>query len=221
MAAIAAVWAAIDGLDTPGAYATLDPAECARADRFRFARDRARFIARRGLLRQFLARHIGGDPAEITYCAGPFGKPSLATGGPRFSTSHSHGIALFAIASDIEIGCDIERLDRRVDPDRTAEHLFTPQQVCALRQAAPETRHQLFFQCWTRKEAVAKALGTGLLQPPDERDDAGRLHRCALASYEPAPGFYVAIAGVSKQIECVLRPWEPALHGPGLPISMA
>lgn len=217
MAAIEAVWASIDGLGTPALYATLDMTERARADRFRFARDRARFIARRGLLRQLLARQIGGDPATLAYHAGPFGKPSLATSGPRFSTSHSHGIALFAIAPDIEIGCDIERLDERIDPDRTAERLFTPHEVRALRRASPEDRRQLFFQCWTRKEAVLKALGTGLSQPLDRFDvlgaAVGGLSGCALASFQPLPGFYAAIAGLAERIECVLRPWGTGLHG--------
>lgn len=216
MAAIEAVWASIDGLATPALYALLDPTERARADRFRFARDRARFIARRGLLRQLLVRHIGGDPATLAYRAGAFGKPSLATSGPRFSTSHSHGIALFAIAPDIEIGCDIERFDERIDSDRIAQRLFAPQEIRVLRQAPPESRRQIFFQCWTRKEAVLKALGTGLSQSSDRFDVLGATvggpSDCALASFEPLPGFYVAIAGLGKRIECVLQPWGTVLH---------
>ena len=71
-----------DWLDRPtfhlqALYRMLALDEQPRAGRFRFERDRNRFIARRGLLRMILARYLGLDSESLRFCYGPNGKPSL------------------------------------------------------------------------------------------------------------------------------------------------
>ena len=87
---------------------TLSKDECAQAAKFRFPKHRRRFIARRGLIRDIIARYLGLDPAQLEFQRGPHGKPALAAWPGedtiQFNLSYSHGLALFAIASGREIG---------------------------------------------------------------------------------------------------------------------
>ena len=86
--------------------------ELARAARFYARRDRDRFIARRGLLRELLGRLAHAQPASLVFSTGAFGKPALAMPGParslQFSSSHSEALAVFAIGREDALGVDLE-----------------------------------------------------------------------------------------------------------------
>ena len=142
----------------------LDEQEQARADRFRFARDRDVFIAAHALLRSMLSEATGVSPDTWRFSIGRYGKPAVAddsaAGGLRFNLTHTAGLAACAIARD-DIGVDVEAAERRVDLD-LAERFFAPSEVLAVRSAAPERRTELFFRFWTLKEAFIKATGEGL-----------------------------------------------------------
>src|SRR5205823_11883911 len=66
-----------------------------RADRFRFERDRSRYIVGRALLRTLLAGYLQTEPGELEFEYGEFRKPVLREG-PWFNLSHSGPIALYA-----------------------------------------------------------------------------------------------------------------------------
>lgn len=218
MHAVEVYWADLDSpaASDAGLHALLDREEQARAGRFRYGRDRTRFIARRGLLRQLLGDYVGCGPAAVAYCSGPYGKPALVGEGPQFSVSHSHGIALFAVASAVEVGCDIERFDERIDVEGTAERLFAPGEIRDLQQVPPAQRQQAFFRYWTQKEAYVKGLGTGLSHALDTFDlsgDAGtedRIPGWTIASLKSVEGFYAAVAARSNRIEITFRQYSCA-----------
>src|SRR5512139_4046174 len=77
----------------------LSSAEIKRSGRFRFVRDRNRFVARRGILRVILSAYMNCEPLEVEIRSGFNGKPYV--GGQeeksdlQFSTSHSAGLAVF------------------------------------------------------------------------------------------------------------------------------
>jgi 4'-phosphopantetheinyl transferase len=145
-----------------------------RAERFRFRKDREHFIAARGLLRILLGRYLDLPPRQLSFSYSPYGKPQLAgvSGGAalRFNVSHSHGIALYAVALGREIGVDVEYIRREVVGESIAEHFFSAREVASLRALPAEMQPQAFFNCWTRKEAFIKAIGEGLSFPLDEFD---------------------------------------------------
>src|SRR5947207_14721515 len=92
-------------------HATLSPDERNRSARFRFERDRQRFIVARGALRDLLARYLQTQPAQISFVYDAFGKPDLSpefANGLRFNLSHSAGFALIAIATGSDVGVDLE-----------------------------------------------------------------------------------------------------------------
>lgn len=143
----------------------LDDDERARAARFRFARDRRRFVVRRGRAREWLAEAIGGNPAHLRFTTNAHGKPELS-GGPLFSLSHSGETMMLAIG-DVALGCDIEAIDPALDWPSLARTFFSDAENAALAALAPEAAHTAFFACWARKEAFVKALGRGLSYPLD------------------------------------------------------
>jgi len=141
----------------------LAPDELERAARFRFDRDRNRYLVCRGTLREML-----GVRARFVY--GPYGKPRLEDSDVRFNVSHSHGMGMIALAQGREVGCDIERIDPSFADERIPERFFSPCEVAALR-ALPEVEQcQAFFRCWTRKEAFIKACGMGVSLSLDSFD---------------------------------------------------
>src|SRR5207247_6698768 len=83
----------------------------------------------------------------------------------RFSISHSHDAALFAVAKGSNVGVDIERIRPRFANEQIAEKFFSESEVKALRALPAELQPEGFFNCWTRKEAYIKARGEGLSLP--------------------------------------------------------
>ena len=157
--------------------ATLAADEPERAARFRFLEYRNRFIAGRGLLRALLGAYLNRPATALRFEQGEHGKPTLvgvdAETGLYFNLSHSGGRALYAVARR-EVGVDLERLDRKVNPAAILERVCTPREWAAF-QALPVERIQpAFFACWTRKEAIAKALGGGLASGLRTLDVCGR-----------------------------------------------
>ena len=182
----------------------LDAGERARAARFRFDRDRNRFVARRGQLRALLGNDLGIAPGALRLAEDPNGKPVLLDDPElSFNLSHSNGRALIATARGFAIGCDIEWRNPELACPRVAKRLFAPVEYDALAALPSEQWIAGFYNCWTRKEAYVKALGLGLSYPLDAftvsvapgepacfiSHEAG----WTLSSFEPAPGYQAAL----------------------------
>jgi len=217
-----ACWQTLDvqALERERYAAVLSDDERQRASQFRFLRDSHRYIVRRGRLRELLARDLGCLPRQVPLSCNRFGKPRIDGADIDFNLSHSAGLALYVIAHQLDIGCDIEwRVPGLVGP-AVAELFFSPLEVTTLAGLPLEQRDEAFFNCWTRKEAYLKALGLGLSIPLDSfavslapgepaallqsrhESDVGRW---SLASFAPAPGLHVAVAARG--------PWQLATMG--------
>jgi 4'-phosphopantetheinyl transferase len=136
--------------------------ELARADRFRFERDRSRYIVGRALLRILLGRYTGVAPAAVKFGYGAYGKPHLASAGPWFNLSHSAAVALYCFTRAGEVGIDVELDDADFATERLAERFFSPTEDAVLRSLPEPLQRRAFLTCWTRKEAFIKARGDGL-----------------------------------------------------------
>jgi 4'-phosphopantetheinyl transferase len=173
--------------------ARLCDAERHRAGRFRFERDRRRFIVARARLRELLAARLDVKPENVELAYGKNGKPALAHSSWHFSVSHCGDLALFAFSTCGDIGIDIEEIRPLPEADAIAAQFFSPRERAAYLALAPRDRPLGFLKCWTRKEAVAKALGDGLSTPLDELD-VSRVPGWRLHSFSPLPGFIAALA---------------------------
>jgi 4'-phosphopantetheinyl transferase len=155
-------------------YNRLSLQEQARAARFKFERDRKRFIVAHAALRAILARYGNNDPAHLEFVEGRSGKPRLAppwaASRLEFNLSHSGERALVAVNLGDDVGVDIEFVNADFEFQDIADHFFTQRETTALRELPEELQRRVFYKCWTSKEAFLKAKGTGLSGKLDEVD---------------------------------------------------
>lgn len=141
----------------------LDPVEQERMARFRFEHDRERFVLGHGWLRELLGAYLKRDGSLVRMARGPFGKPYLERKDLRFNMSDTKDAILIGFASGVEIGVDIETMARTVDHDAVSKHYFTPAEIRVIESAGAQAL-QRFLEFWTRKEAVLKASGVGIME---------------------------------------------------------
>jgi 4'-phosphopantetheinyl transferase len=152
--------------------ATLSQDELERAGRFHFHRDRDRFIARRGLLRELLGLHLQTAPRRLVFSAGPFGKPALAKPPEdrplHFSLAHSNDLAVFAVSREAAVGVDVELVRELPDLAGLVSTVLSGREQLQWQSLPEPQRLRVFFDVWTRKEAFLKGTGQGLQKPPQE-----------------------------------------------------
>jgi 4'-phosphopantetheinyl transferase len=145
----------------------LSPAERERALRFSFEKDAARFISCRASLRLILSRYIAVPPEGILFRYDPGGKPALSgVPGWQFNVSHSRDLAAIAISRYDPLGIDLELIDPDFPRDEVAPDILAPDELSDLAALPPADQPAWFFQLWTLKEALLKALGTGFSLDP-------------------------------------------------------
>lgn len=139
-----------------------------RAERFRFTKDRDRFVMARAILRLLLGRYLEADPHEIRLAYTAYGKPYLPDNTLKFNVSHSGDMAVFAFALHAEVGIDVEKVKDDLDVMELARNFFSDTEINAMERAPQSQRTRSFYRCWTRKEAFIKAEGSGLSFPLDQ-----------------------------------------------------
>ena len=190
----------------------LNDEERQRAARFRFDRDRDRFIAARGNLRVLLGWYLNRPANLIQFRYGPHGKPELVTDEftpcLQFNLSHSHELGLCAVVCGRRVGVDVERLDRNfVSSLEIADQFFTEREKQLIRSGLPDQRTEVFLRIWTRKEAYLKGRGDGIsaslnqfeVSLDDSRvraiePSAGDAAQWSLHEVQPCPGYIAAVA---------------------------
>jgi 4'-phosphopantetheinyl transferase len=208
-------------------YATLTPDERTRSARFRFERDRRRFIVARGVLRDLLGRYLQTQPGQIRFVYNAFGKPDLSpefAGRLKFNLSHSGCLAVIAIATASDVGVDLEYIRAESDYAEIARRFLSAAEVDHLMALPSHLYAEAFFSCWTKKEAYLKACGEGLAIPLNSfsvplttnppAHAPVNLHGWSLYTLRPAPGYAgaLAIEGAGWR----LRQWQWQMpHGVG------
>jgi 4'-phosphopantetheinyl transferase len=204
-----------------GEALSLSPDESARAARFVFDRDRARFSVAHSALRDILSRYTLQLPLAIQLRTGEKGKPYLADyPATRFNLSHSGCWAMVAVASRREVGVDIECIRAERSTGGIADRFFAPAEVRELMETPEERRVSAFFNCWSRKEAYIKARGEGLHIPLDSfevslgedavlrrAEDRDRWSMCALLA---PPGYAAALVVEGSGCRVRQLAWTPA-----------
>lgn len=194
---------------------TLSAGELQRAEQIIDPRRRRRWEAAHAALRDVLARYLRLEPGGLHLTHGIHGKPRLcgpipanagssafpAPATPHFSLTHSGHLALIAVAAHAPVGVDAELRDGRGATAWRAIAKRLPA-AAALEGRAARNDPQSLLWAWTRYEALAKCLGTGLTETAAgwrDRDDVwimqidlgeGAAAALAVRSQEPELRFY-------------------------------
>lgn len=141
--------------------------ERAEAARFLRLEDRQRFVAARSLLRAMAGDTLGAAPENIRIERDAFRKPILAEA-PECgcNVTHSGSFVAAAIGIGRQIGVDIEQHRPELDLDALAGTFMTRSEFAGMAALSPAARVRYFFRQWCFKEALVKALGTGLTRDP-------------------------------------------------------
>jgi 4'-phosphopantetheinyl transferase len=151
--------------------AILSADERARGRRFVRQADRVRFAATHAAVRRVLARYLAVGPAEVRFGRTPCCQCGSAGHGPpridwpptditcNLSGSGDHW--LLAVTRGRRVGSDIE-VPRDIDVGQLARGCLTAAEQQYLSGHREDGQLQVFYRCWTRKEAVLKACGVGL-----------------------------------------------------------
>lgn len=125
-----------------------------------------KYIISRGILRCLLSCYTQKHPAELKFVYNKFGKPSLKRHELHFNLSHSELLTCYAISLDHRVGIDLESHDRNLDTRELASIVFTTSEQEAFNKIHDvKARTRLFYDLWTKKEAIIKAEGQGLSLP--------------------------------------------------------
>jgi 4'-phosphopantetheinyl transferase len=186
----------------------LDPAELQRMSNFHFVPDRERYAVAHANLRRILGGYLHQPAKKISFHANRFGKPELAgeASSLNFSLSHSQSIAVLAVAHGLPVGVDVEEV-KPIEPEVASTH-FSASELSDLSGLQGDAWLSGFYRCWTRKEAILKAEGVGLLRALDSfdvtllpnapvellRTRVRFLYPWKLYDVSPAPGIIGALA---------------------------
>ena len=195
----------------------LSPGEKERAAKFKFEQDRQRFVASHVGLRQLLARYLNQAPEAIEFSYGAYKKPAVE--GLEFNLSHTQDLALIAISRQQALGVDIERIRPDIVTDGLAALSFSKAEFSAFTTLPQDQKMAAFFNAWTRKEAVIKAIGEGVYfglkrfsvslvpgEPASLLDIEGDLASTwQLISFMPQAGYQSALAWRGPPM--VLKTW--------------
>jgi len=134
----------------------LSDLEILKAERYVQSADKERFITSKYFLRIILSKFLNISPNKLSFDFQKNKKPQL--NGIEFNVSHSGAIILITV-SNKPIGIDVEFTSRSFDFKSLLDICFHPDERERLSIADKNT----FYTFWTRKEALLKATGEGLI----------------------------------------------------------
>lgn len=144
---------------------TISISEQQKAKRFLHVNDSRRFLATRFAVRNILSGFINIPPEKINFHQTANKKPAVS--GLEFNLAHS-GNLIVIIVSSMAVGIDLEWIDPIFDYNHLIDELLTLDEKRQMLQS--ENPLLDFYATWTRKEAVLKATGEGLIDEMNKLD---------------------------------------------------
>ncbi|MET8979409.1 4'-phosphopantetheinyl transferase superfamily protein [Streptomyces sp. NPDC004539] len=186
-------------------------------------------MATRAGVRRLLAHLWSVSPSSVRFTNAPCPACRISAHGPPLagsteagvalpiSVSRTHGLAALALAGETRLGIDVEARPTPADQESEPNSARWQRISAALRLACtPEEeatihatasiadRLALYDRCWTRKEAVVKAMGLGL---------AWDLRSLPVRPLEPGP-LHITVPERPPHLWLVHDlPWPPGRNG--------
>lgn len=198
-------------------WEALSTGERERAERYKFDRPREQFVAARGQLRHLLGRYLDIPSGAVELVPEPDGKPVVPRSSIHFNVTHSGKWGLIVVVGR-RVGVDLEQLRDMPNAAGLVERFFGPEEREQFVALPDELKLTGFFRGWTCKEALLKAVGTGIqnvdkcvvdLDPRRPAavvrfDHAADVGAWRLVAWEPVPG-YVAALAVESETELIVE----------------
>ncbi|MER5890174.1 4'-phosphopantetheinyl transferase superfamily protein [Streptomyces sp. NPDC001941] len=164
------VWSADATALVPALLPLLDARERERYENFLRPEPQRLYLTAHALVRHVVAAQLDADPRDLAfvpYCKHcsdhAHGKPALPGTPLEFSLSHSGDRVLVAVTLGVPVGVDVEQT--ATFPDLPLMALSEPERK-VLDALDEQARRRAFSTYWSRKEAVLKATGDGLMVDP-------------------------------------------------------
>ena len=151
--------------------------EITRYNRFYRTADKNRYIISRGAVRNILGKYLSQSPASLKFGEGKNKKPYLINpcdGTLSFNISHSGDWILMTVAKT-ETGADTEYIDDHFDFSDIIGENFSNKEIAYINTKNGSER---FYMLWTRKEALIKATGIGIIDCLDLLPSLDGNHTC-------------------------------------------
>ena len=126
------------------------------------------YVISHSTLRQVLSHHTKTHPYDIEFFIGKYGKPYLKNNQQNieFNMSHSKDILCIVVTKDEEIGVDIEFKDSSINIEELQNLVFSTQETKYINSLESRAqKRDCFYNLWTLKESMVKAIGLGLSYP--------------------------------------------------------
>jgi 4'-phosphopantetheinyl transferase len=165
-----------------------------KSEKFHSKKDQETTLLCYTLLRLIISSRLKRNPDEINYRIGVKGKPELTDNSLFFNISHTTDSFVIAVSESFPVGVDLEDKTKHLNYEPIVRRFFSEEEAEYVFTNPGESRDR-FFLLWTRKEALLKAIGTGIIPHfsrievfrSDNRIDRGALEDLA---YDSLAGRY-------------------------------
>ena len=157
-------YAAIDSLikDVAKLSEYLNQEELRKANRIKSIKERNTAIITLAVLKILLGFYLDKSPSEVILSYTKYNKPYLKYSDLKFNLSHSENMLLIGFTLNYDIGVDVEKMEEFPEADDVAKNFFSSYEYKSFSLLQSNERTEGFYNCWTRKEAFIKAIGSGL-----------------------------------------------------------
>lgn len=139
----------------------LNADEITKAKAFYRADDFRRYITSKIMLRVLLSKYLSLPPSAIQF-SNKKGKPTISSSlSLRYNLSYGDKVVLISVGV-CETGIDIEKIRTDFNFEDMLPACFSKEEINAIAGDCGNSREEFFLQ-WTRKEAVLKYTGQGII----------------------------------------------------------
>ena len=146
-------------------WSLLTQNEQIHSKKFSFIKEQNRYIITRAILREIISGYIDTAPQNIFFKYTEYGKPYLANNHEqklKFNLAHSGDCIVFIFSKYIDIGIDIEFINKELTIKDTIKYCCSEKEQHTLYVLPDYQKFHYFYKLWVIKEALVKAIGLGL-----------------------------------------------------------
>lgn len=127
------------------------------------------------MLRMIISKRLNINPIDISFVAGTNGKPKIKDDSLFFNISQTRDSFAFALSEHYCIGVDLEELNENLNYEPIIKRFFSRKECEYILETKRSSRYR-FFLLWTRKEALLKAIGTGIVSHLSDIEVSGTIN---------------------------------------------